>query len=189
MPKTVPLRDLLVSPDLLRMVPRPAPEDRAALKAGLAEDGQRIPLAVLPDLTIVDGHTRFELMQELGIGRARVEVVGPFSSRAELLEYALDVNRERRQLNHFQLVRLAEGYEEVATLRAGERKTAGARRGGSRGNVAGSQSQGRWRRAERGRRSARLREPHPPKPKTEPDSGEPRTHSSRWRRRAPVTRQ
>ena len=53
--------------EYLDLVPRPTNEQRKALKESIKEEGQKEPIIVDETGKVLDGHTRFEICQELGI--------------------------------------------------------------------------------------------------------------------------
>src|SRR5678810_1104024 len=63
--------DPIVLPELRDLLPKPAPEERKALRQSLKDEGQRDDIIVWlkPDNTrvIVEGHTRYELLKDLGV--------------------------------------------------------------------------------------------------------------------------
>jgi len=132
-PKTA-LTKLKLDKKVKALVPRPSKEDRAALKAGLKAEGQKKPVTVLPDLTLVDGYTRVELLKELGVERIMYEVVDAFPTDAELHLYAISTNLERRQLDDFQrgeLILSRQAIVDRVQAEAAKAKAAGQRKGGA----------------------------------------------------------
>ena len=126
----VPLTKLKLDKKVKALVPRPSKEDRAALKVGLKEKGQKKPVTVLSDWTLVDGYTRYELLKELGVKKIKYEVVGGLADPLDLREYALDVNFRRRQLTDPQRVEIGVSYKALEKDRAKQRQAAGQKKGG-----------------------------------------------------------
>ena len=62
---SVPIDSLRLHPDAEK-VPMASGEDLAALDASLRENGQQDPIDVTPDGVILDGRTRWTLLQKQG---------------------------------------------------------------------------------------------------------------------------
>lgn len=94
------------------LVPRLAPEERKALKESIQIHGQREPIVINEKGIILDGHTRFEICQDLGLTpKVRIE---KFVTETLERGYVIEANLKRRQLNDFQKVELAQSlYHEL----------------------------------------------------------------------------
>jgi len=133
---TVALTKLKLDKKIKALVPRPSKEDRASLKAGLRAEGQKKPVSVLPDWTLVDGYTRYELLKNDGAKKIKYEVVAKPPTEADLHLFAISVNLERRQLDDFQRGELILSRKEIVErvqAQAEKARTAGRRRGGAAG--------------------------------------------------------
>lgn len=56
-----------IKEDYYNRIPRPNNKSRFALKLSIERDGQKTPIDVNEKGVIIDGHTRFEICEELGI--------------------------------------------------------------------------------------------------------------------------
>src|SRR3972149_2887813 len=93
-----------VKEEYLVLVPRPTKEERMALKEDIMLHGQHDPIVINRDGFILDGHTRYEICQELGIEcKYRIQ---EFATKDEEKRYVINCNVNRRQLNAFQRVEL-----------------------------------------------------------------------------------
>ncbi len=71
------------------------PEKYEEVKNSIKVNGIRDPLKVLPDYTIIAGHQRFRIAQELGLEKVPVVIIDVSPKEAEYLLIA--DNEERRQ--------------------------------------------------------------------------------------------
>ena len=71
------------------------PEKYEEVKNSIKVNGIRDPLKVLPDYTIIAGHQRFRIAQELGLEKVPVVIIDVSPEEAEYLLIA--DNEERRQ--------------------------------------------------------------------------------------------
>ncbi len=92
----------LVSIQLLKIHPKNSeyysdlsPEKYEEVKNSIRVNGIRDPLKVLPDYTIIAGHQRFKIAQELGLEKVPVVIIDVTPEEAEYLLIA--DNEERRQ--------------------------------------------------------------------------------------------
>lgn len=92
----------LVSIQLLKIHPKNSeyysdlsPEKYEEVKNSIRVNGIRDPLKVLPDYTIIAGHQRFKIAQELGLEKVPVVIIDVSPEEAEYLLIA--DNEERRQ--------------------------------------------------------------------------------------------
>lgn len=86
------------------LIPRPTQEEWKALEQSIKLNGVREPIIVNQKGVILDGYTRYEICQNLGIEpEYRVRT---FENTDDELRYVLEVNATRRQLNAFQRVEL-----------------------------------------------------------------------------------
>lgn len=83
----------------LDKVPRLLPEERKLLKESIMINGQREEIIVNQKGIILDGHTRFEICQELGI-EPKIKV-RQFLNKEQEMDYVIDANLARRQLTKF----------------------------------------------------------------------------------------
>src|SRR3989337_3000058 len=100
MPKII----IKVKEEYLVLVPRPTKEERMALKEDIMLRGQHDPIVINRDGFILDGYTRYEICQELGIEvKYRIQ---EFATKEEEKRYVINCNVRRRHLNAFQRVEL-----------------------------------------------------------------------------------
>jgi len=98
-----------------------------ALKQDIQQNGIRDALIVAQDGTVVCGHQRFKIAQELGIEPPfRVQ---HFASKQEMIEYAVNDNILRRHMNNYQKGLVALHYLPYAKKQARQRKLSSLRRG------------------------------------------------------------
>lgn len=99
------VQDLSINPKYLALVPRPSPEEYVALKADIQLHGIEHPLYVTPEGIILDGHTRYQIAQELGIESVPIterEFKDPHEEELAVIRW----NLKRRQLNDAQKIAL-----------------------------------------------------------------------------------
>jgi len=86
------------------IVPRPTKDEWHALEQSIKINGVREPIIINGDGVILDGYTRYEICQNLGITpEYRTQ---NFDTKDDELKYVLEVNATRRQLNAYQRVEL-----------------------------------------------------------------------------------
>jgi len=83
-------------------VPRPTYQESRALDLKLIQKGQLEPITVNLKMTILDGYTRFELLQARG--KMIKYVMRDFPTEHEEFQYVIETNIMRRQLNPFQKI-------------------------------------------------------------------------------------
>jgi hypothetical protein len=99
---------LKINTDYLALVPRSTPDQYASLKHSISEDGQQVPIIVNQDGVIIDGHTRFQVCQELKIKPKFI--IKEFSNKEKEREFVVTVNLARRHLNLFQRSQVCFNY-------------------------------------------------------------------------------
>lgn len=129
----VALSEIKVDRRIKALIPRASDEDRASIKSGLARDGQKVPMLILPDNRLLDGHTRLELLRELGVEKAMVQKVSGLKTEEDVHFSAIAVNLERRHLDDIQRGELGLALEKVERKAARLRKREGAKKGGKTG--------------------------------------------------------
>ena len=94
-------------------------EDRA-LMASLHAEGQKSPVIILPDGTILDGHRRVTLLKQLGITEVWVEVRHDLANAdpAVIEQTFLQYNFNRRQLHPLDMARIARRLYELEKKRS-----------------------------------------------------------------------
>jgi site-specific DNA-methyltransferase (adenine-specific) len=103
--KTMKLSAIKIDKEYLGLVFRPNADDYAALKASIAQDGIRLPLIIDQHGALVDGHTRRQIAEELGLKNVPIDV-HRFADREETKRFILQSNL-RRDLNTAQKAELA----------------------------------------------------------------------------------
>lgn len=132
MPKII----IKVKEEYLSLVPRPTKEERMALKEDINLHGQHDPIVVNRNGFILDGYTRYEICQELGLEvKYRVQ---EFATEEEEKRYVINCNVNRRQLNAFQRVELYYQMYLIEKEKAKERLNHGRGAGEIIGNNIGS---------------------------------------------------
>lgn len=111
------LQQIQISDEYYDLVPRPTKEERQALKFSIMTQGQREPIVTNESGTILDGHTRFEICQELKL--KPIFRLMKFETKISEQTYVIECNVNRRQLNAFQKVELS---RKLFTLIQKERK-------------------------------------------------------------------
>ncbi len=101
-------------------IPRPNAKDRRRLKESIRRNGVEIPLILNRDGFIMDGHTRYEICQELGITDIPTEIK-EFSDEESERKFVIMTNLSRRHLNRFQKIELSLPLLELEEKRAKER--------------------------------------------------------------------
>ena len=102
-------------------IPRPNNKDRRKLKESIIKEGIQIPIILNKEGFILDGHTRYEICQELGITDIPTEIK-IFLDDASERKFVVMTNLARRQLNKFQKVELSWPLFELEKKRAKERE-------------------------------------------------------------------
>ena len=94
-----------VLPELAELLPPLTGEQLAALEADLLANGCYSPVIVNEDLVVVDGHNRLELCQKHDIPYKIV--VFSFADMLEAKQWALDTQKGRRNLDKWELGKIA----------------------------------------------------------------------------------
>ncbi len=91
---------LKINPQYLELVPRPDKDQLKSLKNSMSEDGQQVKIIVNPQGIILDGHTRFNICNELGLNPKYT--VKKFPTLQKEKEFVVSANINRRQLTLFE---------------------------------------------------------------------------------------
>lgn len=97
-----PSEKFKINPKYYDAMPRPTKEERYALDLKMIERGQLEPIVVNPKMVILDGYSRFELLEARG--KKIKYIIRKFKTTADELVYVVEVNVMRRQLNTFQRI-------------------------------------------------------------------------------------
>jgi len=99
-----------VDEEYFDIVPRPNNKERHGIKQSILGDGQLTPIIVNENGIILDGHTRFEICEELRIKPKYI--VKKFKTKKEERKFVIMTNIARRHLTKFQKIEMAwEIYE------------------------------------------------------------------------------
>jgi len=105
-------------------MPRPTVEQYQSLKASVAVDGLLQNIEALEDGVIVDGHTRNQICEELGVDVPDEKVtVKRFADDTETKLYIIKINAKRRHLNDAQKAFVAMKIEELESVKAKQRQS------------------------------------------------------------------
>lgn len=96
-------------------------EDWLRLRESIQRYGIRVPLSILRNGTVLDGHHRLEIAQELGIPHVPVQVLDLAEERDQLV-WMIRANLDRRQLTEGQRAVMAKRLYELEQRRASERR-------------------------------------------------------------------
>lgn len=94
-----------VLPELAELLPPLTEEQLAALEADLLKNGCYSPIIVNEDIVIVDGHNRQNLCEKHGIPYSMA--VFAFENLLEAKQWALDTQKGRRNLDKWELGKIA----------------------------------------------------------------------------------
>lgn len=91
---------LVVDPKYLHLVPRPEKNQVKSLKESMMQDGQLVKIIVNEDGVILDGHTRYQICQDLGLEPKYT--IKKFKTKQAEKEFVISANVNRRQLTLFE---------------------------------------------------------------------------------------
>ena len=109
-------RSPVVLPEMAQLLPPLTGEQLAALEADLLANGCYSPIIVNEDLAVIDGHNRLELCEKHGIPYKMA--VFSFSDMLEAKQWALDTQKGRRNLDKWELGKIALKLREDVEARA-----------------------------------------------------------------------
>jgi hypothetical protein len=98
------------------LVPRPTKHEIQILNESIMKNGQREPIVISKNHFILDGHTRFEICQNLGL--KPIYRVMKFDTYEEEEAYVVEANMERRNVNNFQKLEIYHSYYEKLKKKA-----------------------------------------------------------------------
>lgn len=113
--------ELKVNPEIEKAIVKMFPEFYEALKDSIKRRGLLVPIEVMPDGTVVDGHHRLRICKELGI-EPRIKVLEHIKTVEEAKRYTTIVNAVRRHLTDFQRAKMALVLYEEEKKKAKERE-------------------------------------------------------------------
>ena len=103
-------------PEFAQLLPPLTGEQLAALEADILENGCYSPIIVNENLEIVDGHNRKELCERHGIPYNMV--VFHFEDRLDAMRWAVETQKGRRNLNDWELGKIALKLKPMLRARA-----------------------------------------------------------------------
>tara|TARA_B110000495_G_scaffold139765_1_gene122786 strand:- start:682 stop:1398 length:717 start_codon:yes stop_codon:yes gene_type:complete len=115
------LKHVKINDHFFDLVPRPSKQEMQILTESIMKNGQREPIVINHNHFILDGHTRFEVCQNLGI--EPVCRVMKFDTYEEEEAYVVESNMERRNVNNFQKLEIYHNYYEKIKKKVQSQKT------------------------------------------------------------------
>ena len=116
-------RTPVLLPEMDQMLPPLTGEQLAALEADLLANGCYSPIIVNEDMVIIDGHYRYELCEKHGVPYKMA--VFSFSDMLEAKQWALDTQKGRRNLDNWELGKIALKLKPDIEARAKENMSLG----------------------------------------------------------------
>ena len=116
-------RSPVVLPEMAQLLPPLTGEQLAALETDLLANGCYSPIIVNKDLVVIDGHNRLELCEKHGIPYKMA--VFSFADMLEAKQWALDTQKGRRNLDKWELGKIALKLREDVEARARENMVLG----------------------------------------------------------------
>lgn len=117
-----------IDPEFRDLIPPPTAEERAELEASIKAHGCRDPLATWADpaggVVLIDGHTRYEICERLGVG-FRTASVQRLGDRDGVKAWIIRNQFARRNLTAVQRAELALKLKPLLEAKAAERERAG----------------------------------------------------------------
>jgi len=93
---------LEVSETYLNAVQRPSKEEYDEIRESIRLRGQQVPIICNSKGIILDGHTRYEICEMYGL--LPVYIIKDFATEEEEMQFVIECNLNRRQLNPFQKI-------------------------------------------------------------------------------------
>ena len=116
-------RSPVVLPEMAQLLPPLTGEQLAALETDLLANGCYSPIIVNEDMAVIDGHHRRELCEKHGIPYKMA--VFSFQDMLEAKQWALDTQKGRRNLDKWELGKIALKLKPEIEARARENMSAG----------------------------------------------------------------
>ena len=108
-----------IKEEYLDLIPRLSKKERQSLKISIMEDGQLVPIIINSHNIILDGHTRFEICEELDIKPNYI--IRDFKNLLDEKKFVITSNLTRRHLNTFQKAEVCYHIFEIETEKAKKR--------------------------------------------------------------------
>ena len=116
-------RSPTVLPEMAELLPPLTGEQLAALEADILKNGCYSPVIVNEDMVVIDGHNRQRLCEQHGLPYQMA--VFSFESMLEAKQWALDTQKGRRNLDKWELGKIALRLKPDIEARARENMSAG----------------------------------------------------------------
>jgi hypothetical protein len=116
-----PVSAFKINDHFFDLVPRPSKQEMQILTESIMKNGQREPITVSKNYFILDGHTRFEVCQNLGL-KVKYRIMS-FDSYEEEEAYVVEANMERRNVNNFQKLEIYQNYYQRIKKKVQSQKT------------------------------------------------------------------
>lgn len=116
---------LIVDPKYLKFIPRPSEDRYDEMKRDIATHGQQIAIITNQDNVILDGHTRYQICQELEI-IPKTEKRN-FDNKLEEERFVYAINLKHRDLYDFTNIELSFKIHEIDTKLAKENQIKGGK--------------------------------------------------------------
>ncbi len=102
-----------INPEYEKFVPRPSYEQYRSIELDILEHGQLDPIKANPQMVILDGHTRWQILGDRGI-KIKYEIIEPEDEKS----YIISLNIMRRDLNDFQKIEIMYDYYKKLKLQS-----------------------------------------------------------------------
>jgi len=122
---------LKINQEYYKLVPRPTPDEYEALKESIKTDGQEIPIIINGADEILDGFSRNQICNELGIEPKFVRRT--FTNKNDEKIFVVEINLKRRHLTSFQKADMGFILEPFYAERAKQRQAASLPKKGEKG--------------------------------------------------------
>ena len=116
-------RTSVVWPEMEQLLPPLSVEQFSSLESDILEDGCYAPIIVNEDMVIVDGHNRFCICEKHGLPFKML--VFSFADLLEAKQWALDTQKGRRNLDKWELGKIALKLKPGIEARARKNMSAG----------------------------------------------------------------
>ena len=110
----------VIDPELRDLLPSITDEEREALTADILKNGCYSPMICMEDMTLVDGHHRYDICTEHDIPYRMV--VLDFEDKLAAMEWMIDTQKGRRNLTTYQLGQIALKLRDKIEARAREKQ-------------------------------------------------------------------
>ena len=110
-PKMSQTQTLIVDPKYLKFIPRPSENRYNQIKEDIEEHGQQIAIITNQDNVILDGHTRFQICQELEIIPKTEKRT--FENKLQEERFVYSTNVKRRDLPDYVNIKLCYEIEQI----------------------------------------------------------------------------